>query len=221
MINYKVKFLIFILTILFLLSSTACSTCEPTAEINFFGNSITTFKSAISGEYSYAQLIGKETRYNAIDNSISGNQLANFFPNIYSTWIYTDSLSIALFGYNDMRYFGTDITALRSFKRSLYSSMVWLSIPTDQIIFAQSGDVGYTGNWNDTTYYGGNIGKHSDTSGSTATFTLSGPTVYIDIMQYNSYDRKINICIDGLDYEVMKDQILLPRVLGCNIHHTQ
>lgn len=128
---------------------------------------------------------------------LPGETMGNFFTKIYPVTILQDSNSFGIYGFNDMRAKG--LTHIDKFSRMLCSALAWMAIPRSKILLAQSGSVTYSGSWSNTSYYGGTIGKYSAETGASATFSLTGGTIYIDLLQDMNSTRGISISVDGID----------------------
>jgi hypothetical protein len=170
-----------------------------------FGDSITDGnQSSDWPTKSYRGLIAIAKGWTVTNKAISGGELADFFEGttgIYRTTILPTSNSFALLGYNDMRHQGTTANGLLTFQREIYSALAWLAIPTSKIVFAQNAAVAYTGTWANGLIYGNSISKYSNDPGATATLSLYGTTIYIDMLQQGAAsDRGFTITVDGVSY---------------------
>jgi lysophospholipase L1-like esterase len=170
-----------------------------------FGDSITDGnQSSDWPTKSYRGLIAIAKGWTVTNKAISGGELADFFEGvngIYRTTILPTSNSFALLGYNDMRHQGTTANGLLTFQREIYSALAWLAIPTSKIVFAQNAAVAYTGTWANGLIYGNAISKYSNDPGATATLSLYGTTIYIDMLQQGAAsDRGFTITVDGVSY---------------------
>ena len=171
----------------------------PLHTSNAFGNSVTVGVGASVSDSNYVSRIAARTGWTITNKGINGNELANFFANMYGITVGANYSSTSLLGYNDMTHFGDGDSSLTCFRRMIYSAMVWLSVPRANMVLAQSGSVTYAGTWSNLGTYGGAMTKYSNTNGSTATFSLTGTTIFIDILQSFTETRKINVTIDGVN----------------------
>ncbi len=158
----------------------------------------------------YANLIATQNHWTVTNDAIPGEQLADFFPRIYTTPTTQNGNSFMLFGYNDMRFNGGNSAGATSYTRELYSALAWMAIPTAGKITGQGAGVTLTGSWSNTVVYGGALGINSATNGSTASFQLYGPTLYIDIIQFAGSTRGMNVAIDGVDHGTYNGSTFLP-----------
>lgn len=100
-------------------------------------------------------------------------------------------------GYNDARFYGASNTV--SYQAPLESAIVWLT-SGNKMLFQNNSDITYTGNWNNTAVYGGQIGKYSQSVGDTASFSITGSTIYISSIRLaTNAGGAFNVTVDGID----------------------
>jgi len=143
--------------------------------------------------------ISSATGLGVKNQSIPNAELADMFFNVYRSTISESSLSVMLLGNNDVEHFGDDADALICFERNLYSYLVKLAVPVSELTYAQDKSIEYTGNWIGADEGWGNYVKYTEDIGATATLSVNGSIIYIDIIQADGNDMGINVNIDGVD----------------------
>jgi lysophospholipase L1-like esterase len=170
--------------------------------IDFYGDSITAGACASNiGETDWASIVSNTLEYTKLNHAVSSASLADLTMRgaLYTNVQIPESVSLALLGYNDMNYVGTDETALTTFQRNLYSVVARLSLPSVKLTTGTSRSITYKGSWEILNLGWGDTIKASNKNGSTATTKITGSVIYVDIIQYGGYDRSLNVVIDGED----------------------
>ncbi|MBE3085823.1 MAG: hypothetical protein IMZ64_06355, partial [Bacteroidetes bacterium] len=169
--------------------------------INYMGDSVTVGVGASVHANSWQELVEAAIGYDENNVAISATRLGNFTSGqtseFYGQTYTTDSTSMALLGYNDMRYWGTTATALIGFSNAVKADLAFAALPTASVLESDNVAIAYTGTWSNAAPWTGVNTKFSNVAGSTATATLTGSTVYVSTIQFGGYSAGIQVSIDG------------------------
>ena len=102
-----------------------------------------------------------------------------------------------MIGTNDLWIYGTSTTNQAIFQGAHQAEIAWLAIPEGNKTRGQNGAVTYTGTWSNSTYYGGTLGRVSNTSGSTATISTYGTVAYVAVTMQDGNAGTFSLAIDG------------------------
>jgi hypothetical protein len=166
--------------------------------INYYGDSITVGTGASVDANCWQELVEAYTSYTENNDAVGATRLYQQYSQFTNVAYTNDSITMALLGYNDMRYFGTNAGALTTYGHAIYSALAIAGLPSSSIYEADNVNITYTGSWGNATPYTGINTKYSGTAGSTATATLTGSTVYVDTIQYAGYSTGLQVSIDGV-----------------------
>jgi lysophospholipase L1-like esterase len=160
-----------------------------------FGDSITVGSGATVGANAYVSLVAAGRDSIITNEGQGGTQITTQIDNILATTIGPYSASTILTGYNDMRCYGTDATKQATYSATLASALAWLALPESHKVRGTSAAVTYTGAW--TAIAQGRVGKYSATAGATASFSLTGTTIYVSYLRYTGTAGNFTVTIDG------------------------
>lgn len=157
-----------------------------------FGDSITAGQSAASGR-GYVNQLAQALGVPVQNNGVSGHCAADQAAAIYATSIATGDVSTFMIGTNDQMKYGTDPAKRAAFKSALLAELAWLAMPNKTT--ARNAAVTYTGSWADTP---GSIGRWSYTNGDTASFSITGDTVFLGFLVHDTQYSTADIYVDGV-----------------------
>lgn len=157
-----------------------------------FGDSITNGTAASPITNGYAYLLATALARTVPNFGTSGDMVTDQTSKVYSIKPAFGDISTIMLGVNDERIYGVNSTTLSYYRRGLQCLAAYLGLGIKQYGIT-SGT--YTGTWVNTTPYG--IGKNSATNGSTATFTVTGTTVYLGMIQQDAAPGNFDVKIDG------------------------
>jgi lysophospholipase L1-like esterase len=101
---------------------------------------------------------------------------------------------ILLTGVNDM-FIG--VSHKNQYKAGLRASLAWMGIPDIYKKTSRNAGVSYTGTWaNDTGQYGGLLSKATVGNGATATMSINGTTLFLQVTTYST-GGSFDVTIDG------------------------
>lgn len=138
----------------------------------------------------------------------NGLQLGNRVPNyLYRPDqippITSGDVYVGLFGFNDMRFFGTSVEALIGFGWQLETAIAWMMIPDNFRYQAQTSAWTYYGTWTNVALYASAPqSKRSNVVGSSATIQVTGTTIYLGTTAYrinNVVDGRFKVLVDGVE----------------------
>ncbi len=88
--------------------------------------------------------------------------------------------------YNGMRDFGPITPYKNHLEHTLGAVSAYAAIPQESKFTGQSSTVTRGGTWANSSVYGGSMGTRSSTLGSSVTFTASGKTVYVCMLNFSA-----------------------------------
>jgi hypothetical protein len=187
----------------------------PMQTADFYGDSVTVGWNASNiGVNDWTSIVCNTDCYAKNNQSVSSVELADMAGAVYSTPQTSNSISMMLLGINDVSHLGTNADGQTGFQRAMYSLVAKLAIPTGNIKWGQDSSIAYAGVWDNTDLGWGNHTKLSSTNGSTATISLAGSIIYINILQYSGSTRGINVNIDGADKGTFSGATFVPTNAG-------
>lgn len=174
--------------------------------MNGVGDSVAAGSNATTTENQYRSLVAANYGATVFGTPVGSTQIVDqvtsdgagrnqvFFttgysPDDYWTW---------MAGYNDMRYHGTNATALETFARCLRAAVAWISRMPDQCKQTSHADWSFTGTWSTSTQ--ANLAtRFSSTASDSATVTVDGTAVTLCYMgRWGLGDgATVNVTIDG------------------------
>ena len=167
--------------------------------VNAYGDSITNGVGATTpATGGWLALLADRMGWVLNNEAISGGSIMDWIVNAYARAITSDSISVVLPGFNDQRYVGSDAAKQAAYKDALMAAVAYLAIPDTKRIKANGPSVSYTGTW--ATSPVRSYGKYTNNQNATATFPVSGSTVYISVIQQTGNGGVMNVTIDGVDY---------------------
>lgn len=101
-----------------------------------------------------------------------------------------------LAGYNDMRYYGNDSTALTNWENTFYAGVAWLATLSADKKIGQAASVTKTGSWSNSDKYS-SIGVKSSTINDQVSATISGDTIYVVGTKIASGGGVFEVFVDG------------------------
>lgn len=162
----------------------------------FFGDSITTGVGASPSSNSYANLLIARMGWTASNLAISGGSIMDWIINAYNQTINPDTISVVLPGFNDARFIGTNAAQQTAYQDALYAACAFLAIPEAQKIKANDAAVTFSGVWATSPIR--SFGKYTNNQNASATFKVSGTTVYCSVIQQNGNGGVVRVDIDGV-----------------------
>lgn len=175
-----------------------------------FGDSITFGALATSTALSYRGRIETATGWTLANQGLGGREFGQILTEaIYPTTTALNDAYTLLPGFNDFRRNGTAALGLGTFRRGLTAALLWLAIPHDQKITAQSARVSAAGTWANAALYGTTLGKSSSTQTSTLTATLYGTSIYIGYTNRAGLANggTFTVSIDGVVYATVDTNV--------------
>lgn len=166
--------------------------------IHFIGDSITYGANATSLTNSYSGRYASTLPYLSYFNHSRGSaNVTAFARQILPGYTHPDTGSgyasspasitpgmlIDLWGdYNGLRDWGNSSTYRAHEEHTLRAVAVYAAQATTNLVLGQSGSVVTVGSWSNTTNYGGAMGIQTTTVNDTATFNVTGSSVYVCMM---------------------------------------
>lgn len=163
-----------------------------------FGDSISAGTGASPSSFAYVPLLSTQVGLTVHNKSLGGSMAADQVDSVYSVTPGTTSqLYTYMIGTNDV---GRYTTANQGLTWQLITAAedAYLAIPNASKVTGQGGSVTYGGTWTNGTFYGGSLGKVSQTNGSTATFAVTGTTVYVAYTMQDSNTGTFTMTVDGV-----------------------
>lgn len=162
-----------------------------------YGDSITVGVGASVPANAYAALLASRMKWAFSNRAISGGMIMDWIGNMISDTIADDQISFILPGFNDVRNIGNDVAKQIAYEYALYAAVAYAAIPESKKMKGNSSGIAYAGTWATSPVIG--YGKYSSTIGNTATFTVSGSTVYICTTEQLAFGGKVQVSIDGVN----------------------
>jgi len=169
----------------------AVSSRAQSTNLVLFGDSITGGDGASSFASSWPGIVATQFGYGVWDLAISGTEIPDEMGNIYSAPGGGAYVYALLTGYNDMRERGTN--GLLDYQACLLSALAWTSLPTG----SQAWPTNAPG-WMNTIVYG--LTNHyiaSAETGAVASLTVTGPTVFLEMVQCGQGGGTCTVSVDG------------------------
>lgn len=164
--------------------------------IHAFGDSVTYGNAASPLSNGYVPLLSTAMGISINNHGIAGDMVPDAMPKVYGVTPAAGDKFTMMFGINDERIYGVDSTRQSYFRRGEQCIAAYLATGTKE--FARTSGT-FAGTWGNTPVNG--IGKSSNTNGSTASFTVTGTTVYIGMLQQDGAPGTFNVLIDGIPFE--------------------
>jgi lysophospholipase L1-like esterase len=163
-----------------------------------FGDSITVGHGASNYlTTAYIPLLIQDTGWSISNHAVSGSQVPDQAAAVYADTVTNNSVATYMLGTNDQDVYGIDANKLSIFKSGHEAEIAWLAIPNTDKVLGTSSSVAYTGTWTNTNAY--HIGKNTAISGATATFSVTGENVLVEMIQGDQYVQgAYTISIDGV-----------------------
>lgn len=164
-----------------------------------FGDSVTQYIAATTSSNGYVALLASDTSRTITNYGTSGDMVPDGTPKVYGVNLSATERGIIQFGINDERIYcpspcsTIDTSKLEYYKKGYQALITWLALGSKQLGLS-SGT--YTGTWGATAVYG--KGKNSNVNGATATFTISGTTAYLGMIQQDGAPGAFDVKIDGV-----------------------
>jgi hypothetical protein len=134
--------------------------------------------------------------YVLTDHSWGGTQIQDHMDaQLHATTVVAGMNSIWIVGLNDMRFYGNNSVTAGYLKDSIKAGLAWLAIPADKKITSRSTAVTYAGTWAQN----GQIRSYSSELNATATFSLYGRTILIEMLHVEDVAENgtFSVTIDG------------------------
>ncbi len=170
--------------------------CSAHAEWLAFGDSIT---ASLTG---YVSLIQNATGWIPNNQGVPGTQVADLgqIGRIMTNIVTADTRSTWLVGYNDMRYFGALPAGRTMFRHTVSAGILWLTLPEESRVRAQSTNMVLTGPWTNGGLGDGQLAMYTEREGATATATVAGTVVYVVGLASNDPRKDtFTVTVDGVD----------------------
>lgn len=172
------------------------------------GDSLTTGYGITNEVDKYVNKIGLAKKWHVINKAVNGSKIAHMVKQAYAITIDEDTKTVMNGSGNDAYIFQLDQNALNHFKPGLMAVLAWLAIPNSMKVLGNSTIPIYMGTWTVIQDHA-NIGKWSQVQGDTASFQLTGTTLYIATLVLSgsaSGGGSLKITIDGNDYGTYTQQ---------------
>ncbi|MBV8906545.1 MAG: hypothetical protein JOZ22_23135 [Acidobacteriia bacterium] len=164
-----------------------------------FGDSISTCSHPSSQLTCYVDMLAAEFNLPVTKRAVAGSQAADQADAIYSTVVSSSGrpLYTYMVGTNDNWIYGTNPIRQGVFQSADLAELAWLAIPESHKIRGQSGEIAYRGHWANSEYYGGSLGKVSNSYDSKAKVSVYGSTVYVGITIQDLNQGAFTLTVDG------------------------
>lgn len=172
-----------------------------------FGDSITEGFGLAEPEESYASQIGSFVGLDPTIDAIPGSQAADLMNRVIGRFIVetgTKTLTTVQIGTNDSWVYRGHPNKQVNFERIHLALLAYLSIPDRCKIFAQDPTVTYTGDWETSLLYGGNLSKRSRSVGASGYFEVDGETIFVAYTVNDEAYAAFNVIIDGMSRSVIE-----------------
>lgn len=156
------------------------------------GDSISVGVGASTSAKGWAQILAPTLGGSVVNTAVSGSMVPDQATAFYGkTFVANDKVTLML-GTNDERIYNVNATKQAYFRNGLSALAVYAaSTPTKAISSGM-----YSGTWSNTVAYG--IGKMSYTAGSKATFSVTGPVIYLGYIKQVANNGQFTVTIDGV-----------------------
>jgi lysophospholipase L1-like esterase len=178
--------------------------------VRAFGDSITDGFGSSDPSLSYTGLVAANTGWSIIKLTESGSGICVFAYETVSQSIYPGDRAVVLFGYNDMRQWGTSEAGQATYTDSLMTELLWLTVPTNQKVAAYSSAVsrhgvanGGVGNWQSGSLFGCPL-AHVFTADvdDYLEITLNGSAIYIGFVYRTGIGGGVfTVAVDGIEVD--------------------
>lgn len=163
-----------------------------------YGDSITFGTDLASRLSAHPYLIGNALGVQVNDQGVAGTTAQNNDPIIFNNPTFAANTIRPLISYT----IGTNnVTAgaagnlLTAYQSDVTAQYTFLSLPTSKKTLGTSGSITYGGSWVVSPSF--SVGKATNVVGATATFTLTGSTVFIGLLSGNTNTAVISLTVDG------------------------
>jgi hypothetical protein len=172
-----------------------------------FGDSVTLGTGASVPANNYVNLIGSGLVWDVFDHGLGGYRMADIVGielmgvTQFNGAAMMDGAanSTMLVGYNDMRVNNTDATAQSAFTHELNAAIAYAGTRAENKVTGQGTGVTYSGTWTNSTLESGSLGKYSSTNGDTASFSLTGTTIFVGTSKTAANaSAQFSVTVDGV-----------------------
>jgi lysophospholipase L1-like esterase len=168
-----------------------------TSPIRAYGDSLTVGVGASTKANSYLQRFSADTGCAVENFGVSGAQAADLGAAVYRAVTAPGQVFLYATGVNDERSNRGDLGELADMASTQLAQLAWLAIPDSLKVRARSNGPTYSGTtWSSTAVYG--LGMRATAGGDTATYRITGHTIYLALIQQDGDLGQAIVGIDGV-----------------------
>ena len=165
-----------------------------------YGDSLTEGGTAAAFSNGWVYQLGKTLNIPVVNYGQGGYATTQYDPTLFSNPIPTANVPIVTYmmGTNNVQQGGSNANLEADYGLNIEAQYAWLALPASRKLLFGTGSVTYVGTWTNSTLFGGATpGKQCTGSSCSATFSVTGSSVYVITGVSNSNTATATLTCDG------------------------
>ena len=165
-----------------------------------YGDSLTEGGTAAAFSNGWVYQLGKTLNTPVVNYGQGGYATTQYDPTLFSNPIPTANVPIVTYmmGTNNVQQGGSNANLEADYGLNIEAQYAWLALPASRKLLFGTGSVTYVGTWTNSTLFGGATpGKQCTGSSCSATFSVTGSSVYVITGVSNSNTATATLTCDG------------------------